>query len=106
MLPARSVAEASTLCDPAPRPASVADQDPPRAELEAEPRAEEREPVAGRRARHVDVRLGDVHVAVRADHRDRHPRLAQRVTLPADRDGDAAHVREGDVGQEGDVHAS
>jgi len=79
--------------------------DPARAQPGREPWAKEREPVASRRAGHVDVGLGDVDIAVRPHHGDGDAGRAERVALPPHRNGDAADVRQRDVGEEGDVHA-
>jgi hypothetical protein len=74
-------------------------------QLLGQPRAKQREPVSQWRARHVEVRLGDVYIAVRPHDRDRDARLAERIALPPDRDRDTADIRERDVGKEGDMHA-
>ena len=76
-----------------------------RAQLRGKARAEQREPVPRGRPRHVDVRLGNVDVAVRTDDGDGAPRVAQRIALTPHGDRDARDVRERDIGEEGDVHA-
>ena len=76
-----------------------------RAQLRREARAEQREPVPRGRPRHMDVRLGNVDVAVRTDNGDGASGVAQRIALPPHGDGDARDVRERDIGEEGNVHA-
>ena len=75
-----------------------------RAELGRKARAEERELVSGRRARHVNVGFGDIDIAMRPHHGDGDARVTQRIALPSDRDRHTGDVRQRDISQERDVH--
>ncbi len=52
----------------------------------------------------MNIRLGNVDIAMGPDDRDCDASVTQRISLPSYSDGDATDVREGHVCQKSDVH--